>query len=95
MKLYVKAHESKTQNLIINLDDKDFLSMDATLFEQGIGTRNKLSLPKSICIYIWLDMDIFILQRPKPKLIIENETEISFFNRQDYLNYKLNPVLKW
>lgn len=38
MKLYVKAHGSKTQNLIINLDHEDwFMDDNKTLAEYGVG----------------------------------------------------------
>jgi hypothetical protein len=54
LKLYVKAHGSKSQNLVINLENDDFLHFEKTLAECGI----------------------------------ENETEISLFNLDDYLAYK-------
>ncbi|KAI9143352.1 hypothetical protein BKA69DRAFT_1061429 [Paraphysoderma sedebokerense] len=62
LKLYVKAHGSKTSNLIINLDHDDwFLDDNKTL----------------------------------KKYNIENETEISFFNRALYEAYKTHPETKW
>ncbi|KAK9485232.1 hypothetical protein V1527DRAFT_409242 [Lipomyces starkeyi] len=63
LKLYTKAHGSKTTNLIINLENDDWILSDhsKTLHECGI----------------------------------ENETEISLFNRTLYEAYKLNPVEKW
>ena len=54
LKLYVKAHGSKSQNLVINLENDDFLNLESTLEECGI----------------------------------ENETEISLFNKEDYFKYK-------
>ncbi|CAI2192132.1 13927_t:CDS:2 [Funneliformis geosporum] len=65
LKLYTKAHGTKTQNLVINIDDDThsvFLNDDSTLISCGI----------------------------------ENETEISFFNREAYETYKTHPdVIKW
>ncbi|KAI9203122.1 uncharacterized protein BJ171DRAFT_510932 [Polychytrium aggregatum] len=62
LKLYTKAHGSKTQNLIINLDHEDwFLDPSKTLLEQSVA----------------------------------NETEISYFNRVLYEEYKKNPEVKW
>ncbi|ORY76092.1 hypothetical protein BCR37DRAFT_351622 [Protomyces lactucae-debilis] len=63
LKLYTKAHGSKTTNLIINLDHDDWIldDGDATLASLGI----------------------------------ENETEISFFNRDDYEAFKADPTEKW
>lgn len=28
-------------------------------------------------------------------LLLESETEISYFNREEYENYKKNPEVKW
>ncbi|KAJ3123085.1 hypothetical protein HK098_002234 [Nowakowskiella sp. JEL0407] len=62
LKIYMKAHGAKTQNLIINLDHEDWILDDTkTLLEQGI----------------------------------DGEVEISFFNREAYEAFKLNPEIKW
>ncbi|KAF5330631.1 hypothetical protein D9619_005717 [Psilocybe cf. subviscida] len=63
LKLYTKAHGSKTSNLIINLDHDEWILDDdsKTLTEVGF----------------------------------ENETEVSFFSRQDYDDFKLNPETSW
>ncbi|ORZ28404.1 hypothetical protein BCR41DRAFT_316995 [Lobosporangium transversale] len=64
LKLYTKAHGSKTMNLIINLDhDEDWMltNDDELLINHGI----------------------------------ENETEISIFNRELYEAYKQHPDIKW
>ncbi|KAK9386738.1 hypothetical protein V1515DRAFT_537010 [Lipomyces mesembrius] len=63
LKLYTKAHGSKTTNLIINLENDDWILLDHSKTLQDCG--------------------------------IENETEISLFNRTLYEAYKLNPVEKW
>ncbi|KAK9361826.1 hypothetical protein V1504DRAFT_389230 [Lipomyces starkeyi] len=63
LKLYTKAHGSKTTNLIINLENDDWILSDHSKTLQECG--------------------------------IENETEISLFNRTLYEAYKLNPVEKW
>ncbi|KAK9470725.1 uncharacterized protein V1510DRAFT_422303 [Dipodascopsis tothii] len=63
LKLYTKAHGSKTTNLVINLDHDEWILSDPskTLAEVGM----------------------------------ENETEVSLFNRRAYSEYKANPVDKW
>ncbi|KAL0635801.1 hypothetical protein Q9L58_005234 [Maublancomyces gigas] len=65
LKLYTKAQGTKTQNLIINMEDKD----DELIFRDENQT-----LADCGC---------------------EHETEISFFNMQDYLAFKANPEEKW
>ncbi|ODV92192.1 hypothetical protein CANCADRAFT_23484 [Tortispora caseinolytica NRRL Y-17796] len=64
VKIYSKAHGTKTMNLIINLEDDN-----TTLIEN-------LDLPLS-------------------QAGVENETELSIFNRDLYEKYKANPVNKW
>ncbi|KAF9036786.1 hypothetical protein BJ165DRAFT_1505953 [Panaeolus papilionaceus] len=63
MKLYTQAHGSKTSNLIINLDNDDWIlsNDDQILAELGFA----------------------------------NETEVSFFNKGDYENFKANPEIAW
>ncbi|KAF9002040.1 hypothetical protein BDQ17DRAFT_1244038 [Cyathus striatus] len=62
LKLYTKAHGSKTSNLIINLDHDDWIldGEDSLLMDLGF----------------------------------ENETEVSFFHREDYEKFKLNPQVE-
>ncbi|KAF8061038.1 hypothetical protein FPV67DRAFT_1509006 [Lyophyllum atratum] len=63
LKLYTKAHGAKTTNLIINLDNDEWILScdDKTLAD----------------------------------LAFENETEVSFFNRELYEQFKLNPTTSW
>ncbi|KAG0296324.1 hypothetical protein BGZ96_009723 [Linnemannia gamsii] len=63
LKLYTKAHGAKTMNLIINMDNDDWIlsNDDEILASRGI----------------------------------ENETEISIFNRELYESFKKNPDIKW
>ncbi|KAF0388162.1 eukaryotic protein [Gigaspora margarita] len=64
LKIYMKAHRSKTQNLIINLDNDEWILNDENA---SLSSCN-----------------------------IENETELSFFNREAYEAYKSHPdVMKW
>jgi uncharacterized protein YihD (DUF1040 family) len=37
LKLYVKAHGTKSQNLIINIDDEGYMDDDETLAALGVG----------------------------------------------------------
>ncbi len=46
MKLYVKAHGSKSQNLIINLDQQAFLDPLKTLNDCGIENETEISFFK-------------------------------------------------
>ncbi|KAG8760718.1 hypothetical protein FRC14_002214 [Serendipita sp. 396] len=62
LKLYTKAHGAKTTNLIINLENDEWiLDNDALLADTGL----------------------------------ENEAEVSFFNRSDYDAFKASPEIKW
>jgi len=63
IKLYTKAHGAKTTNLIINLDNDDWILDDDSLKLASLG--------------------------------FENETEVSFFNRELYDAFKANPETKW
>ncbi|KAK9456601.1 hypothetical protein V1511DRAFT_494777 [Dipodascopsis uninucleata] len=63
LKIYTKAHGSKTSNLIVNLTNDEWILDDSSKTLQECG--------------------------------IENETEISCFNRELYEEYKKNPVEKW
>ncbi|RKP36846.1 hypothetical protein BJ085DRAFT_15809 [Dimargaris cristalligena] len=63
LKIYTKAHGSKTNNLIVNLDRDDWvLKNDADMLDYcGIA----------------------------------NETELSYFNRAAFEEFKKNPEVKW
>jgi Uncharacterized conserved protein (DUF2340) len=43
-KLYVKAHGSKSQNLVINLQDDFFLDYEKSLEQEGIENETEISL---------------------------------------------------
>jgi len=70
---------AQTSNLIINLDHDDWIlnNDDALLADLGFG------MPL-IHLSTW-DVPLSDIDH------IENETEISFFNRQDYEDFKVNP----
>ncbi|KAF8321810.1 hypothetical protein DL93DRAFT_2210210 [Clavulina sp. PMI_390] len=63
LKLYTKAHGAKTTNLIINLENDDWILDDEAATLASLG--------------------------------FENETEVSFFNRELYEAFKINPETKW
>jgi len=63
LKLYTKAHGAKATNLIINLDNDDWILGDESMTLEMFG--------------------------------LENETEVSFFNRGQYDKFKLNPTTSW
>ncbi|KAG0235230.1 hypothetical protein BGW42_005694 [Actinomortierella wolfii] len=62
LKLYTKAHGAKTMNLVINMENDDWILNDNDILaDRGV----------------------------------ENETEISIFNRALYEEYKKHPDIKW
>ncbi|GAA5874706.1 hypothetical protein JCM16303_002959 [Sporobolomyces ruberrimus] len=63
LKLYTKAHGAKTTNLIMNLENDEWILDDDSATLESIG--------------------------------IENEAEVSFFNRELYDAFKLNPAQAW
>ncbi|GAA5964792.1 hypothetical protein JCM21900_003999 [Sporobolomyces salmonicolor] len=63
LKLYTKAHGAKTTNLIINMENDEWILNDDSATLESIG--------------------------------IENEAELSFFNRELYEAFKLNPAQAW
>ncbi|KAG5417322.1 hypothetical protein I9W82_004955 [Candida metapsilosis] len=69
LKIYTKAHGSKSMNLVINFENDE----DWVILKKGLPTKDKS---------LW-------------DLGIQNETEISIFNWDDYLEYKKNPEEKW
>lgn len=80
LKLYTRAHGSKTTNLIINLDRPEWVLEDANLgalVKEGEGagkTKENTTLAE---------------------IGIENETELSFFNKQAYEEFLADPNTKW
>lgn len=69
VKIYTKAHGSKSMNLVINFENDD----DWVLVSPSVEGSDKS---------LW-------------DLGIQNETELSLFNWNDYVEYKANPVEKW
>ncbi|PPQ65106.1 hypothetical protein CVT24_003067 [Panaeolus cyanescens] len=82
MKLYTQAHGAKTSNLIINLNNDDWILSDdeKNLADLGFGKFFTSTASKS---YIYHGATS------------ENETEVSFFNKDDYENFKANPEIAW
>ncbi|EST04605.1 hypothetical protein PSEUBRA_006356 [Kalmanozyma brasiliensis GHG001] len=78
LKLYTRAHGSKTTNLIINLDHDDWLLEDRNLpkLAGADGERTKETTTLA-------------------DIGVENETELSFFNKQAYEEFLANPNTKW
>lgn len=54
---------------------------------------------KANCLVINMENDdVLILDQkniPLSKLGVTDESEISYFNKAEYLEYKKNPVIKW
>ncbi|KAE8216436.1 hypothetical protein CF327_g448 [Tilletia walkeri] len=63
LKLYTRAHGSKTTNLIINLDHPEWIYDDESKTLADLG--------------------------------VENETELSLFNRADYEHFLKDPQVRW
>jgi len=85
MKKYTVAHGHKTMNLIINLDNDEWIMDDlsATLASLGCGE----CLATQVAGFL-ADLDYVATT---PTNVAENETEISFFNRADYEAFKKDP----
>ena len=91
MRLYTKAHGTKTMNLIINMEESRdgnqemmFLDEQRTLASYGCGES---------CVTDYLPPPRVLLSNHGDEL--EHETEISFFRNEDYEAYKKNPEEKW
>lgn len=80
LKLYTRAHGSKTTNLIINLDHPEWVLEDANLGALVNGQSNERLTKQNTTL---------------AQIGIENETELSFFNRQAYEQFLANPNTKW
>ncbi|KAF5386632.1 hypothetical protein D9615_001769 [Tricholomella constricta] len=80
LKLYTKAHGSKTTNLIINLENDDWILDEdhKTLADLSFGMQHMCHFNASY-----------------PNFRPENETEVSFFNRELYEHFKRNPTTSW
>ncbi|GAA5988978.1 hypothetical protein JCM5350_001736 [Sporobolomyces pararoseus] len=63
LKLYTRAHGAKTTNLIMNLENDEWILEDDSVTLASVG--------------------------------IENESEVSFFNRELYEAFKINPAQAW
>jgi hypothetical protein len=85
LKLYTQPHGTKTGNLIVNLED------DATL----LLAEGERSLASYDCRMYFVPYEGWYMQLADKQRGSGNETELSFFNMQDYLAFKANPEQKW
>ncbi|EGW33329.1 uncharacterized protein SPAPADRAFT_60664 [Spathaspora passalidarum NRRL Y-27907] len=69
LKIYTKAHGTKSMHLVINFEND----------EEWVLVNNEV---KGDSTSLW-------------DLGIQNETEVSLFNWNDYVAYKANPEEKW
>lgn len=79
LKLYTRAHGSKTTNLIINLDHPEWVLEDANiagLVKNADDGKTKANTTLA-------------------EIGVENETELSFFNREAYDKFLADPSTKW
>ncbi len=83
LKLYTRAHGSKTTNLIINLDHPEWVLDDANL-------KGLLKDPSSAG-----ESEKTKENTTLAEIGVENETELSFFNKQAYEAFLANPNTKW
>lgn len=80
LKMYTRAHGSKTTNLIINLDHPEWVLEDQNLNgllkgeKEGEKTKENTTLAE---------------------IGVENETELSFFNKEAYEAFLADPSTKW
>ncbi|SNX85708.1 related to Altered inheritance rate of mitochondria protein 29 [Melanopsichium pennsylvanicum] len=82
LKLYTKAHGSKTTNLIINLDHDDWVLVDENL--SGLVKESNIGVERRTKTNITL-----------AQIGVENEAELSLFNYQAYETFLANPNTKW
>jgi len=76
------------------LDHDDwFLDDNKTLAESGVGKKNLFTYIYMLTVFIIVVINIFYYIFLK--IVLENETEISLFNRADYDKFKANPEVKW
>ncbi|TKY89681.1 hypothetical protein EX895_001466 [Sporisorium graminicola] len=81
LKLYTRAHGAKTTNLIINLDNPEWVLENANLAALAKdGTAKEARTKENTTL---------------AEIGIENETELSFFNKEAYLAFLANPNTKW
>lgn len=77
LKLYTRAHGSKTTNLIINLDHSDWVLQDKNL---GALAKAEQKTKENTTL---------------AEIGVENETELSFFNKEAYEAFLADPSTKW
>ncbi|XP_043850770.1 UPF0538 protein C2orf76 homolog isoform X2 [Dromiciops gliroides] len=97
MKIIHQAHKSKTNELVLSLEDDDrlLLKEDWTMKASGVGSKREKMIYIQI---IGLRASRYLLFKcSECKLCFSeaNETEIAFFCEEDYKNYKANPVSSW
>jgi Uncharacterized conserved protein (DUF2340) len=85
IKIYTKAHGSKTTNLIINLDHPDWIMDD------GDKTLESFGLGEHLLLFLILGPLLIIVHFTSA----ENEAELSFFNCEQYEAFLKNPETKW
>ncbi|CBQ68641.1 conserved hypothetical protein [Sporisorium reilianum SRZ2] len=79
LKLYTRAHGAKTTNLIINLDHPEWILEDENLPKLVKAAAEGKTKDNTTLADIG----------------VENETELSFFNRDAYQAFLANPNTKW
>lgn len=77
LKLYTRAHGSKTTNLIINLDHSDWVLQGKNL---GALAKAERKTKENTTL---------------AEIGVENETELSFFNKEAYEAFLADPSTKW
>lgn len=87
LKLYTKAHGSKTTNLIINLDHPEWILEPSNLPALIASSANQIAPPSGE-------------ERTKhnttlAQIGLENEAELSFFNMDAYTAFLSNPNTRW
>lgn len=82
LKLYTRAHGAKTTNLIINLDHPDWVLEDHNLpaLIKGAVKEGEIKTRANTTL---------------AEIGVENETELSFFNKEAYEAFLANPNTKW
>lgn len=93
LKIYTRAHGAKTTNLIINLDHPEWVldqDKQRPLVDLGLG-ESRISPDALACDAMCSDRLALYIS----SLSAENEAELSFFNREEYEAFLVDPTTKW
>ncbi|XP_054196507.1 UPF0538 protein C2orf76 isoform X4 [Homo sapiens] len=96
LKIIHQAHKSKTNELVLSLEDDErlLLKEDSTLKAAGIEEEDENDVHSDLLAE---DSRCLLSKYAECKWLFSeaSETEIAFFCEEDYRNYKANPISSW